>query len=66
MFKTPMKESIENRVEIVDFTYDVVEKAMKYCYHYNLEPDASFDEVFLLLKFADKYDITALKVIIFL
>uniref|UniRef100_A0A914PA14 BTB domain-containing protein n=1 Tax=Panagrolaimus davidi TaxID=227884 RepID=A0A914PA14_9BILA len=61
MFKPYTKEAIESRVVIPDFSYDIVEKALKGCYHHNIFTDLSTDESSLLLKFADKYDITILK-----
>uniref|UniRef100_A0A914PYV1 BTB domain-containing protein n=1 Tax=Panagrolaimus davidi TaxID=227884 RepID=A0A914PYV1_9BILA len=62
MFKSSaMKEAIENKVEISDFTFDIVEKVMKICYNYNSVTDEPLDECFMLLKFADKYNITFLE-----
>uniref|UniRef100_A0AC35GLD7 BTB domain-containing protein n=1 Tax=Panagrolaimus sp. PS1159 TaxID=55785 RepID=A0AC35GLD7_9BILA len=61
MFKPHTKEAIESNVVIPDFSYDIVEKAVKGCYHHNIFTDLSTDECSLLLKFADKYDITILK-----
>uniref|UniRef100_A0A914PDF2 BTB domain-containing protein n=1 Tax=Panagrolaimus davidi TaxID=227884 RepID=A0A914PDF2_9BILA len=61
MFKHSMKEGIENKVVISDFTFDIVEKAMKLCYQQMDISNVSNDEIYLLLEFADKYDITILK-----
>uniref|UniRef100_A0A914QUH8 BTB domain-containing protein n=1 Tax=Panagrolaimus davidi TaxID=227884 RepID=A0A914QUH8_9BILA len=61
MFKSSMKEGIENKVEIPDFTFEVIEKAMKLCYHQMLLSDVSFEESLILLQFLDKYDIAILK-----
>uniref|UniRef100_A0A914PLA0 BTB domain-containing protein n=1 Tax=Panagrolaimus davidi TaxID=227884 RepID=A0A914PLA0_9BILA len=61
MFKPHTKEAIESKVVIPDFSYDIVEKALKDCYHHNILTDLSTDESSLLLKFADKYNITILK-----
>jgi hypothetical protein len=62
MFKSSaMKEAMENKVEIPDFTFDIVEKAMEICYNQNLVTDEPLDECFMLLKFADKYNITFLE-----
>uniref|UniRef100_A0A914Z567 BTB domain-containing protein n=1 Tax=Panagrolaimus superbus TaxID=310955 RepID=A0A914Z567_9BILA len=57
MFEPPMKEAIENKVEITDFSFEIVEKAVKLCYHQTYDDNISLDESFLLLKFADKYNI---------
>uniref|UniRef100_A0A914Q086 Speckle-type POZ protein n=1 Tax=Panagrolaimus davidi TaxID=227884 RepID=A0A914Q086_9BILA len=60
MLKSSMKEGIENKVEISDFSCDIVEKAIKLCYQQIGVSDVSFEECSLLLKFADKYDIATL------
>uniref|UniRef100_A0A914QZK5 BTB domain-containing protein n=1 Tax=Panagrolaimus davidi TaxID=227884 RepID=A0A914QZK5_9BILA len=44
MFKSSMKEGIENKVEIPDFTFEVIEKAMKLCYHQMLLSDDYLEE----------------------
>uniref|UniRef100_A0AC34G0J9 BTB domain-containing protein n=1 Tax=Panagrolaimus sp. ES5 TaxID=591445 RepID=A0AC34G0J9_9BILA len=64
MFQSGMKESIENEVEIIDFSFDIVEKAVKLCYDFKLLSDLSNDESFLLLKFADKYNMAIIQDII--
>uniref|UniRef100_A0A914YJR8 BTB domain-containing protein n=1 Tax=Panagrolaimus superbus TaxID=310955 RepID=A0A914YJR8_9BILA len=56
MFESPMKEAAENKVEIPDFSFEIVEKAVKLCYHRSLVSDISIDESFSLLEFADKYN----------
>uniref|UniRef100_A0AC35EXK5 Speckle-type POZ protein n=1 Tax=Panagrolaimus sp. PS1159 TaxID=55785 RepID=A0AC35EXK5_9BILA len=61
MLKPHTKEAIEGKVEIIDFSYDIVEQALKLCYNYNLISEISVDESLLLLKFADKYDTVVLK-----
>uniref|UniRef100_A0A914YMH2 BTB domain-containing protein n=1 Tax=Panagrolaimus superbus TaxID=310955 RepID=A0A914YMH2_9BILA len=60
MFNSSMKEAVENKVEITDFSFEIVEKAVKLCYHRSLISDISIAESFLLLKFADKYDMKIL------
>uniref|UniRef100_A0A914QEC9 Speckle-type POZ protein n=1 Tax=Panagrolaimus davidi TaxID=227884 RepID=A0A914QEC9_9BILA len=60
MLKSSMKEGIENKVEISDFSSDIVEKAIKLCYQQIGVSDVSLEECSLLLKFADKYDIATL------
>uniref|UniRef100_A0A914YNV1 BTB domain-containing protein n=1 Tax=Panagrolaimus superbus TaxID=310955 RepID=A0A914YNV1_9BILA len=56
MFQPLMKEAIENKVEITDFSYEIVKMAVKLCYHQTYDENISIDESFLLLKFADKYN----------
>uniref|UniRef100_A0AC34F832 BTB domain-containing protein n=1 Tax=Panagrolaimus sp. ES5 TaxID=591445 RepID=A0AC34F832_9BILA len=65
MFKPPMKEANENKVEISDFSYETVEKALKLCYDQMFYADLSYDESLLLLKFTDKYNVTNIQVISF-
>uniref|UniRef100_A0AC35FWK7 BTB domain-containing protein n=1 Tax=Panagrolaimus sp. PS1159 TaxID=55785 RepID=A0AC35FWK7_9BILA len=61
MFKSGMRETIENEVVIPDFTFEIVEKAIKLCYKQLHVSDCSVEESLLLLKFADKYDIAVLQ-----
>uniref|UniRef100_A0AC34GT95 BTB domain-containing protein n=1 Tax=Panagrolaimus sp. ES5 TaxID=591445 RepID=A0AC34GT95_9BILA len=56
MFQSSMKEAIEKKMEITDFSYEIVEKAVQLCYGFNILSEISSDESFLLLKFADKYN----------
>uniref|UniRef100_A0A914QE55 BTB domain-containing protein n=1 Tax=Panagrolaimus davidi TaxID=227884 RepID=A0A914QE55_9BILA len=59
MFKSAMRETVENEVVISDFTFKIVEKAIKLCYKQLHVSDVTYDESILLLKFADKYDIAS-------
>uniref|UniRef100_A0AC35FW91 BTB domain-containing protein n=1 Tax=Panagrolaimus sp. PS1159 TaxID=55785 RepID=A0AC35FW91_9BILA len=61
MFETKMKEGIENRVEITDFPYNIVEAGIKLCYDKTLASLTSMNDACLLLQFYDKYDIQNLK-----
>uniref|UniRef100_A0A914R2G0 BTB domain-containing protein n=1 Tax=Panagrolaimus davidi TaxID=227884 RepID=A0A914R2G0_9BILA len=61
MFETKMKEGIENRVEITDFPYNIVEAGIKLCYDKTLATLTSMNDACLLLQFYDKYDIQDLK-----
>uniref|UniRef100_A0A914PWH6 BTB domain-containing protein n=1 Tax=Panagrolaimus davidi TaxID=227884 RepID=A0A914PWH6_9BILA len=61
MFNSKMKESIENKVEIKDFSFDVVETAVKMIYNCNFETSLSTDDQMSLLQFFDKYNIQSLK-----
>uniref|UniRef100_A0AC34FGG7 Speckle-type POZ protein n=1 Tax=Panagrolaimus sp. ES5 TaxID=591445 RepID=A0AC34FGG7_9BILA len=61
MFNSTMKEAVENKIEIKDFSFTIVDKAIKLCYDYHLVAEISLDESFLLLKFADKYNMVVLQ-----
>uniref|UniRef100_A0A914Q8R2 BTB domain-containing protein n=1 Tax=Panagrolaimus davidi TaxID=227884 RepID=A0A914Q8R2_9BILA len=61
MFNSKMKESIENKVEITDFSFDVVETGIKMIYNCNFETSLSIDNLMELLQFFDKYNIPSLK-----
>uniref|UniRef100_A0AC34FG31 BTB domain-containing protein n=1 Tax=Panagrolaimus sp. ES5 TaxID=591445 RepID=A0AC34FG31_9BILA len=58
MFNSGLKETAENKVEITDFSFETIEKAVKLCYDQIFYADLSLDESFSLLKFADKYNVT--------
>uniref|UniRef100_A0A914QW56 BTB domain-containing protein n=1 Tax=Panagrolaimus davidi TaxID=227884 RepID=A0A914QW56_9BILA len=66
MFDSKMKELIENTVEIIDFSFDVVETGIKMIYNCSFETFLSIDDQMSLLQFFDKYNIPSLKVCIFL
>uniref|UniRef100_A0A914QTW1 BTB domain-containing protein n=1 Tax=Panagrolaimus davidi TaxID=227884 RepID=A0A914QTW1_9BILA len=61
MFNSKMKESIENKVEITDFSFDVVETGIKMIYHCYFETSLSIEDLMKLLQFFDKYNIQSLK-----
>uniref|UniRef100_A0AC34FMJ8 BTB domain-containing protein n=1 Tax=Panagrolaimus sp. ES5 TaxID=591445 RepID=A0AC34FMJ8_9BILA len=61
MFESGLKEAREKKVKIEDFSFDIVEKAIKLCYHHSLVPHTSLDDKMKLLQFFDKYDIQQLK-----
>uniref|UniRef100_A0A914QW19 BTB domain-containing protein n=1 Tax=Panagrolaimus davidi TaxID=227884 RepID=A0A914QW19_9BILA len=61
MFESGMTEAKENKVTIKDFTFDIVEKAVKLCYHQSLVPYSTLEEKTKLLQFFEKYDIQPLK-----
>uniref|UniRef100_A0A914QQ88 BTB domain-containing protein n=1 Tax=Panagrolaimus davidi TaxID=227884 RepID=A0A914QQ88_9BILA len=61
MFVSGMKEAKENKVTIEDFTFNIVEKAIKLCYHQSLVPYSTLEEKTKLLQFFEKYDIQPLK-----
>uniref|UniRef100_A0A914Z0R0 BTB domain-containing protein n=1 Tax=Panagrolaimus superbus TaxID=310955 RepID=A0A914Z0R0_9BILA len=56
-----MKEAEENKVEIKDFPFEIVEAAIKLCYHYSLVPYATLNDKMIILQFFDKYNIQPLK-----
>uniref|UniRef100_A0AC34F4C2 BTB domain-containing protein n=1 Tax=Panagrolaimus sp. ES5 TaxID=591445 RepID=A0AC34F4C2_9BILA len=57
------KEKEENKYEIQDFCVEIVERALDICYgdYCNPESDETPEDLVLLYKFADKYDINELK-----
>uniref|UniRef100_A0AC34FKG0 BTB domain-containing protein n=1 Tax=Panagrolaimus sp. ES5 TaxID=591445 RepID=A0AC34FKG0_9BILA len=61
MFESGLKEAKENKVIIEDFSFDIVEAAVKLCYHHSLVPHTSLDDKMKLLQFFDKYEIQQLK-----
>uniref|UniRef100_A0A914QVX8 BTB domain-containing protein n=1 Tax=Panagrolaimus davidi TaxID=227884 RepID=A0A914QVX8_9BILA len=61
MFESGMKESEENKVTIKDFTYEIVETAIKYCYHSSLVTDPTIENKMKVLQFFDKYNIQPFK-----
>jgi hypothetical protein len=61
MLNSNMKESNENKVIISDFSFDVVETAVKMIYNCNCVTSFSVDDLMLLLQFFDKYQILELK-----
>uniref|UniRef100_A0AC34F658 BTB domain-containing protein n=1 Tax=Panagrolaimus sp. ES5 TaxID=591445 RepID=A0AC34F658_9BILA len=61
MFQSGMKEAKENKVFIKDFDFNIVEAAIKSCYHQSLVEYTSLEDKLKLLQFFDKYDIQSLK-----
>uniref|UniRef100_A0A914PB98 BTB domain-containing protein n=1 Tax=Panagrolaimus davidi TaxID=227884 RepID=A0A914PB98_9BILA len=61
MFKSFWKEAVESKVDIPDFSYDIVEKAVKLCYDYKLVDEISIEEGIEIYAFADKYDIEVVR-----
>uniref|UniRef100_A0AC35GIJ9 BTB domain-containing protein n=1 Tax=Panagrolaimus sp. PS1159 TaxID=55785 RepID=A0AC35GIJ9_9BILA len=61
MFKPHTIEAKESKVEISDYTFEIIEKGIKLCYKQILVSDCSVEESLLLLKFTDKYDIKVVK-----
>uniref|UniRef100_A0A914Q627 BTB domain-containing protein n=1 Tax=Panagrolaimus davidi TaxID=227884 RepID=A0A914Q627_9BILA len=65
MIKSGLIESEENKVTIIDFDYETVEIALKFCYGIKDEKLYNVKTGINLLQFADKYDIKDLKVNLF-
>uniref|UniRef100_A0A914QIQ3 BTB domain-containing protein n=1 Tax=Panagrolaimus davidi TaxID=227884 RepID=A0A914QIQ3_9BILA len=61
MFNSNMKETIDNKVEITDFSFDVVETGIKMIYNCDFETSLSIDDQLSLLQFFDKYNLPSLK-----
>uniref|UniRef100_A0A914Q6M8 BTB domain-containing protein n=1 Tax=Panagrolaimus davidi TaxID=227884 RepID=A0A914Q6M8_9BILA len=65
MFESGMKEAKENKVEIPDFSFNIVESAIKRCYHQNLANESTSLETKMdMLQFFEKYDIQLLNEIL--
>uniref|UniRef100_A0A914Q885 BTB domain-containing protein n=1 Tax=Panagrolaimus davidi TaxID=227884 RepID=A0A914Q885_9BILA len=58
-----LKDENEKIIEIPDFSFEIVEKAVKLCYYQkiNILDISNDDEILVLLQFATKYDFTVLK-----
>uniref|UniRef100_A0A914QHQ6 BTB domain-containing protein n=1 Tax=Panagrolaimus davidi TaxID=227884 RepID=A0A914QHQ6_9BILA len=61
MFNSKMKESVEKKLEIIDFSFDVVETGIKMIYNCNFKTSLSMIDLMELLQFFDKYNIQSLK-----
>uniref|UniRef100_A0AC34QIA0 BTB domain-containing protein n=1 Tax=Panagrolaimus sp. JU765 TaxID=591449 RepID=A0AC34QIA0_9BILA len=62
MFKGHTLEAMTNKIQITDFDFSTVKRAVNFCYTRKLDNfDANVDE---LLRFSDKYDISELKKIL--
>uniref|UniRef100_A0A914PEN0 BTB domain-containing protein n=1 Tax=Panagrolaimus davidi TaxID=227884 RepID=A0A914PEN0_9BILA len=62
MIECGMKESVEGKVIIIDFDYKTVEAAINFCYGIEGKNLWSVESAADLLRFAEKYDISDLKV----
>uniref|UniRef100_A0A914QQB2 BTB domain-containing protein n=1 Tax=Panagrolaimus davidi TaxID=227884 RepID=A0A914QQB2_9BILA len=64
VFKAEMesgiKESIERKIEITDFSFEIVKIFVEYCYERDIENFINEENVSELLHFTDKYDIQPL------
>uniref|UniRef100_A0A914YMG7 BTB domain-containing protein n=1 Tax=Panagrolaimus superbus TaxID=310955 RepID=A0A914YMG7_9BILA len=60
-FQSLLKESVKNKLEITNYSYEVVEKAVKLCYHRDLVSDISVEDAFSLFNFAELYNMTEIQ-----
>uniref|UniRef100_A0A914PZ71 BTB domain-containing protein n=1 Tax=Panagrolaimus davidi TaxID=227884 RepID=A0A914PZ71_9BILA len=56
-----MKEAVENRIYIDDFTFEAVKLVIEYLYERNIRNKINEENAYELLHFADKYDVRGLK-----
>uniref|UniRef100_A0A914Q7V7 BTB domain-containing protein n=1 Tax=Panagrolaimus davidi TaxID=227884 RepID=A0A914Q7V7_9BILA len=61
MFASKMKKSIKNKVEIKDFSFEIVETALKLIYNCSFITSLSIQDIMKLLQFFDKYNIQSLQ-----
>ena len=57
-----MKEAKERKAELKEFSFDIVNMALKFCYNFDLPGNLSEEELKSLLHFSDMYQISNLKV----
>ena len=65
MLQSGMKESIENKMVIKDFDCKIVEVAIKLLYNVNVLQQFTLEDMLLLYKFAEKYEIQLIMVSFF-
>ena len=65
MFEIGMKEAKENEMNILDFSFAVIEAAVFLCYDRQIPDVLNLDEKMELLRFFDMYQIAHLKVCLF-
>ena len=61
MFESGLKESIENKMEVIDFSFETVELALRLIYDGEF-PTLNLTQKLDVLKFFDKYAILELEV----
>lgn len=64
MFESGFKESVENKMKIVDFSFETVKLALEILYDRKI-PTLTMEENMDLFQFFDKYAIMDLRVIFF-
>lgn len=57
-----MKEAKNNKCTIVDFSFESIDLAIKYCYEHDISKLVTVENASELLRFADKYQIKPLQV----
>uniref|UniRef100_A0A7E4UTP7 BTB domain-containing protein n=1 Tax=Panagrellus redivivus TaxID=6233 RepID=A0A7E4UTP7_PANRE len=60
MFKEGTKEAQTGHLDIPDFTYEIVKRAIDYCYGESLVEESAHS-ILDIYRFADKYDIAAIR-----
>uniref|UniRef100_A0AC34FHV8 BTB domain-containing protein n=1 Tax=Panagrolaimus sp. ES5 TaxID=591445 RepID=A0AC34FHV8_9BILA len=58
MFESGMKETIENKMIIPDFSFKIVDAVMKLFYNCVVAQTFNLEDLLLLYQFADKYQMT--------
>uniref|UniRef100_A0A914PIT6 BTB domain-containing protein n=1 Tax=Panagrolaimus davidi TaxID=227884 RepID=A0A914PIT6_9BILA len=61
MFQSKMKETIENKMDLIKFDFNTVEFAIELCYDKKILEDLDLDFCKDLLRFSDKYDIQKIR-----
>uniref|UniRef100_A0A914P8B7 BTB domain-containing protein n=1 Tax=Panagrolaimus davidi TaxID=227884 RepID=A0A914P8B7_9BILA len=61
MILSGLKESKENKVLIIDFDFEIIELAIKFCYGISIANQLNVSNGIKLLQFSDKYIISDLK-----
>uniref|UniRef100_A0AC34GXQ9 BTB domain-containing protein n=1 Tax=Panagrolaimus sp. ES5 TaxID=591445 RepID=A0AC34GXQ9_9BILA len=57
MLESGMKEAIENKMIITDFPFEIVVATIKLCYSSNVPQKFDLEDILLIYRFADKYEI---------
>uniref|UniRef100_A0AC34F8F8 BTB domain-containing protein n=1 Tax=Panagrolaimus sp. ES5 TaxID=591445 RepID=A0AC34F8F8_9BILA len=56
MFESGWKESIENKIFVEDFSFVIVDAAVKLCYGFDVPQNFTYEDMLSLYRFADKYE----------
>uniref|UniRef100_A0A914Y816 BTB domain-containing protein n=1 Tax=Panagrolaimus superbus TaxID=310955 RepID=A0A914Y816_9BILA len=55
MLESGLKESAENKMYIPDFSFEIVEAAIKLCYNRYIPLNFTLEDILSIYRFADKY-----------